>query len=129
MIATDSRLDIKLMVTRLKELECYDVLALVIKSIWLSPDPDVLPPHLWGWMEQETVGLFRVPGNPSWGPVRGYFPIISNTYTEPSPGDTLTTPGGAARYIFQHDGQPATQDSDGELVNTHHDIEAQQPPY
>jgi len=37
-----------LMVARLMELECYDVLALVIKGIWLSPNPDVLPPDLWG---------------------------------------------------------------------------------
>ena len=48
MIASDSHLDITLMVARLMELECYDVLALVIKGIWLSPNPDVLPPDLWG---------------------------------------------------------------------------------
>jgi hypothetical protein len=113
MIANGNRLDITLLVAKLKELECYDVLALVIKSIWLSPDPEILPRHLWAWVEWETTELFRVPSNPGWAPLQGHLPIILDTYIEPSPGDTLTTPYEAARSIFQcHDNPEARQSAD-----------------
>jgi hypothetical protein len=129
MITSNSRLDITLMVERLKELECYGVLALVIQSIWLSPDPDVLPQCLWEWVEQETVGLFRVRGNQHWAPFGGYLQSISNTCAEPSPGDTSTTPGEAARHILRYDGQPTGQEPDGESLNPRYNIEVQEPPH
>jgi hypothetical protein len=129
MIASNSRLDITLMVERLKELECYDVLALVIQSIWLSPDPEVLPQRLWEWVEQETVGLFRVRGNQDCAPFGGYLQSISNAYAEPSPGDTSTTPGEAARHVLRYDGQPIGQEPYGEPLNPRHHIEVQEPPH
>ena len=113
MIANDSRLDITLLVARLKELECYDALSLVIKSIWLSPDPDVLPQRLWAWVERETVELFKIPGDLGRASLRGYFPIILDTYVEPFPDDTLTSPFEAARSIFRRDEQPEARQSNG----------------
>lgn len=106
MIANDNGLNVKLMVAKLKKLECYDVLALVIKSIWLSPDPDILPQDLWPWVEKETVGLFKVPNKPDWQPLQGYLPIILDTYNEPWSRRTCTTPNEAARTIFRSDLQP-----------------------
>ena len=106
MIVRDSRLDIKLAVIKLKELECYDALALVIRSIWLSPDLGMLPPHYWEWVERETLGLFKVRKDPEWRPLEGYFPTILRAYIEPPPDDVRNPPGAAARYIFQYDGQP-----------------------
>ena len=106
MIARDSRLDIRLAVTKLKELECHDALALTIRSIWLSPDPDMLPPHHWEWVERETLGLFKVHRGPDWRPLGGYLPIILRTYTELWSDDIFNPPGAAARVIFEYDGQP-----------------------
>ena len=106
MIARDSRLDIRLAVTKLKELECHDVLALIIRSMWLSPDPDMLPPHHWEWVERETLGLFKVQRGPDWRPLGGYLPIILRTYTELWSDDIFNPPGAAARDIFEYDGQP-----------------------
>ena len=71
MIARDNRLDIRLIAVKLKELECYDMLALVIRSMWLSPDPDMLPSHHWEWVERETIGLFKVRRDPDWRPLEG----------------------------------------------------------
>ena len=106
MIARDSRLDIRLAVTKLKELECHDALALAIKSMWLSPDPDMLPPHHWELVEGETLGLFKVQRGPDWRPLGGYLPIILRTYTELWSDDICNPPDAAARVIFEHDGQP-----------------------
>ena len=103
-MARDSRLNIKLVAIKLKELECYDALALVIRSIWLSPDPDMLAVHHWGWVERETLGLFKIQRGPSWRPLGGYLPILLRTYAEPASGSSLDLPGVAARYIFQYDG-------------------------
>ena len=127
MIANDSHLDITLLMKRLKELECYDALALVIKSIWLSPDPDILPQHLWPWVECKTIELFKVPHNRAWAPLRGYLPIILDTYAEPSPDDTLTTPHEAARSIFQCDEKPEARPSDDSYGR--HSLEVQRPSH
>ena len=105
LMARDSRLDIRLIAIKLKELERYDVLALVIRSIWLSPDPDMLLPHHWEWVEEETLGLFRVQRGPAWRPLEGYFPIIIRTYHTLSSGDPYNPPGAAVRRIFQYDRQ------------------------
>ena len=128
MIANDSRLDITLLVMKLKELECYDVLVLVIKSIWLSPDPDVLPQPLWAWVERETIELFRVPSTPDLMQLRGYLPIILDTYVEPSPDDTATTPYEAARSIFQPDEKPEARESKDESYRRH-SFEVERPLY
>ena len=105
MISRDSRLDIKLLVARLKELECYDTLALVVRSILLSPDPNMLPPHHREWVEEETLDLLHVQKDLDWRPFKDYLPIIAQTYDEPSSDDTGPPPGAAARYIFQYDGR------------------------
>ena len=104
MIAKDSRLDIRLVVTKLKELERYDVLALLIRSIWLSPDPNMLPPHHWEWVERETLGLFEVQTSPGWRPLGGYPPTVSRTYIEFPWDDLYNSPSTAARYTFGYDG-------------------------
>ena len=105
MISRDSRLDIKLLVTRLKELECYDTLALVARSILLCPDPDMLPPHHREWVEEETLGFLHVQKGSDWRPFEGYLPTIVPTYDEPPSDDARSPPGGAVRYIFQYDGR------------------------
>lgn len=129
-IASDSHLDIELMVARLKELGCYDVLALVIKSIWLSPDNDILPQHLWAWMEQETIELFKAPGGLGWRPLQGYFPIPSNTYDGPEPDYLWATPAGAARVVFHSNLGPTTQEeSDCASFSPQCNFKAQQPPH
>ena len=126
MIANDSRLDITLLVTRLKELECYEVLALVIKSVWLSPDPDILPRYLWAWAERETIELLRVQSDPGWAPLRGYLPTILDAYAEPSPDDTVITPYEAARSIFQCNEKPEARQSDESYGRI--SLEVQRPP-
>ena len=103
LIVRDGRLDIELIVIKLKELERYDVLALVIKSMWLSPDPDMFTPRHWEWVERETLGLFKVQRGPAWRPLEGYFPTILRTYVEPASGNSRNPPGAAVRRIFQYD--------------------------
>ena len=103
LIVRDSRLDVKLIAIKLKELERYDVLALVIRSMWLSPDPDMFASHHWEWVERETLGLFKLQRGPSWRPLEGYFPTILRTYVEPPSGDMQNPPGAAVRCIFQYD--------------------------
>ena len=132
MIARDSRLDIKLIAVKLKELECYDLLALVIRSMWLSPDPDMLPPHHWEWVERETIGLFNVRRDPDWRPLEGYLPIILRAYAERPSRDMYNPPGAAARYIFQYDGQPdgpirERRESNGRVVIKCHYFWVQRP--
>ena len=113
MIVNDSRLDITLLVEKLKELECYDVLELVIKSIWLSPEPDLFPRRLWPWVEQETIELFKTRNDLGSESLRRYFPLILDTYNEPFPDDTLATPYEAARSVFQHESRPSGAESYG----------------
>lgn len=105
MISRDSRLDIKLLVARLKELECYDTLEFVVRSILLSPGPDMLPPHYREWVEEETLDLLRVQKGLDWRPSKGYLPVIAQTYSEPLSDRMGPPPGAAARYIFQYDGR------------------------
>ena len=131
MIARDSRLDIRLVATRLKELECYDVLALVIRSMWLSPDPDMLPHH-WGWVEQETLWLFRARGDPDWGLFEGYLHDVSRVYRDPVSDDLSNPPGAAARYIFEYDGEPdgpirERTEWNGQVITCYHDFELDIP--
>ena len=129
MIANDGHLAITLLVMKLKELECYDVLALVIKSIWMSPDPGIVPPHLWAWVEQETVELFREPSKLGLAPLRGHLPMILDAYTEPSPDDTITTPYEAARSIFRCDEKPELRQSGEESYGRHSFEVVQRPIY
>jgi len=115
MIASDSRLDtVTLMVTRLKELECYDVLGLVIKRIWLSPDSDVLPSHLRGWVDLETSGCSEYRPTQAWSCSRGM--NLRRVIHPPPP----------AR---QHDRQLTAQESGSGSVYTGHDFEVRQPQH
>ena len=132
MIARDSRLDIRLIATKLKELECYDALALVIRSIWLPPDSDMLPPLHWEWVDQETLGLFRMRRGPDWRPLEGCYPILSQPYDEPWSGDRCNPPGAAARYIFEYEGEPDGPirekiELGGGMYIYHHKFEVEKP--
>ena len=134
LIARDSRLDVELIAIKLKELERYDVLALVIRSIWLSPDPDMFAPHHWEWVERETLGLFKLQRGPGWRPLEGYFPTILRTYVEPPSGDSQNHPGAAVRRIFQYDKQlddPVRKKfrSLGELVIQFYHFEVEKPQH
>ena len=130
--ARDSRLDIRLVTTKLKELECFDALALVIKSIWLSPDPDMLLPHHWEWTERETLGLLGVQKRSDWKPLEGFLPIVLRSYNELPLDDPYETPGAAARYIFEYAGQPdgpicKRQEYGGRLFIQYYDFEMEEP--
>ena len=132
-IARDSRLDIRLIAIKLKELECYDALALVIRSIWLCPDPDMLPPPHWEWVDQETLRLFGMRRGPDWRPLEGCYPILSQSYVEPFSGDQCNPPGGAARYIFEYEGEPDGPireqiELGGQLCTYYHKFEVERPP-
>ena len=133
MIARDSRLDVRLIPIKLKELECHDALALVIRSIWLCPDPDMLPPLHWGWVDQETLRLFGMRRGPDWRPLEGCYPILSQPYVEPFSGDHCNPPGAAARYIFEYEGEPDGPireqiEVGGRLCTYYRKFEVKRPP-
>ncbi|KAF9781883.1 hypothetical protein BJ322DRAFT_1078911 [Thelephora terrestris] len=64
-------------------------------------------------LERETIEMLEIPGDSGWAPLRGYFPIILDTYVEPDPDDTITSPFEAARLVFRCDEQLRARQSNG----------------